>query len=297
MCVIFAMLFTITACTSSEARSVIKKINQIGTITESSGELLKQIQSEYEALSEEDKTAVQDKNYDEYVVALKEYSSLMYSSIKKEIEVTESLEKNYFIQYYNTKELSQAKTNANQAITDSNAEVYFEVYFALKEQNSDLLSFIESEVKKLYNIQTNVSAEYPFAVNIDLSAIEWDAEPVKKQNSKHPTWIICSEPDTTDEPPHAIIFTGDVCTGDCVFEIISIDEKEITVENINGEFEKAIVNTQINFTEVGYGSVNDLNERPAYILKNKDGDIILALQNYEGKSYYVLYNISETHFE
>lgn len=295
--VVFVLLITVTSCTSREAKSVIKKIDSIVTITESSGELLKEIQLEYNALTEEDKAVVQNENYAEFEAAVKAYNSLMYSSIKREIELTQSLEKNYFANYYNTQELFKAKDDAAKAIEDSNVDTYYDVYFALQQQNADLSAFIESEVKKLYNVQTNISDEFLFAVDLDLSAIEWDAEPIKKQNSKHPTWIICSEPDTTDTPPHAIIFSGDICTGDCIFDIVNIEDKEITVEDKDGNLKKAIVNTQVNFTEVGYGTASNLNERPAYLLKNKDGNILLALKNYEGKDYYVLYYISETHFE
>ena len=47
ICMIFIMLVTLTACTSKEAKSVIKKIDSIGEVTENSGELLTKIQSEY----------------------------------------------------------------------------------------------------------------------------------------------------------------------------------------------------------------------------------------------------------
>ena len=68
--VVFVLLVTVTSCTSREAKSVIRKIDSIVTITENSGELLKEIQTEYNALSEEDKAVVQNENYAEYEAAV-----------------------------------------------------------------------------------------------------------------------------------------------------------------------------------------------------------------------------------
>ena len=295
ICMIFIMLVTLTACTSKEAKSVIKKIDSIGEVTENSGELLTKIQSEYTALTDEQKAEVD--NYDQYTEAKKDFDILIYSSIKREVEKAQTLENRYFSKYYDLNDFNKAKAAAKEALEKSNVDTYSDVFFDLKNQNDGLASYIDSEIKKLYNVQTDENGKYPFAVNIDLTAIEWDAEPIRKQNSKHPTWIICSEPDTTDEKPKAIIFTGDECTGECAFENINVAEKEILIENDKGDIERAIVNTQINFKEVGYGAISDLNERPAYLLKNKNGETILALQNYEGKDYFVLYNLCETSFE
>ena len=57
----------------------------------------------------------------------------------------------------------------------------------------------------------------------------------------------------------------------------------------------ALVNTEVKFTAaINQAANNDLskelNERPAYFFaRAKDNAIVLALQNYDGEDYYVLY--------
>lgn len=297
ICMVFLMLITLTACTSKEAKSVIKKIDSIGEITENSGEILKQIQSEYSKLTEEQKAEVD--NYDQYIEAKKDFDILIFSSIKREVEKAQLLEKRYFSKYYDLNNLHKAKTEAEQALENSNVDIYSDVFFELKKHNEDLSSYIDAEIKKLYNVQTqdNGNNEYPFAVNIDLNSIEWDAEPLRKQNSKHPTWIIGKEPETTDKPAYVCLFI-DGSSGEYSTKIEQIAEKEITVEDENGEMQKAVVNTQITFSHMeGGDDYISLNERPAYLFKDKSENVVLALKNYDNKDYYVLYTWAETTFE
>lgn len=74
-----------------------------------------------------------------------------------------------------------------------------------------------------------------------------------------------------------------------------IDTKKISVQDDNRELKDALVNTEVLFTiQEGY-TVDEssvLNERPAYLLKMKSGEIYLALQDYDGSEFYVLYNMN-----
>ena len=218
-----------------------------------------------------------------------------YASIKKEIELTEKLESDYFAQYYDMKRISKAKENAEQAIEDSNEEVYNDVLAELQTQNETMMEYIQAERDKLYNVQTNkdVGSKYPFAFNIEELPIGWFAEPLTKPTSSHPSRIDILDSGYSDIAPYACIWI-DSSSREYDYNIRNIDTKEICVENENGEIEKALVNTEIQFKQRDRNPVNkdkyrELKERPAYFMENKNGDTILALQNYDGKDFYVLY--------
>lgn len=280
-----------SACASKEAQNIMEQIDEIGEISVDSGDKLNKIKNEYEALSDEDRADI--KNYDKYEEALKKYNSLIYKEIKKELEVATEAEKDYFAQYYDLKKFSNVKSDAQNAIDNSDSEKYLEVYKALKEANIDISSFIEEESKKIYNAPTseNPNEEFPFAVNSENIVPPIQAEPLIKQNSKHPTWIIFSEPNTTDEKPFANLFI-DGYSNQYDYNIQNIVTTEIKVQDENKEIQAALVNSQINFkSQEGYpvDANTGLNERPAYLLADKNGNILLALKSYDGEEYYILY--------
>lgn len=104
-------------------------------------------------------------------------------------------------------------------------------------------------------------------------------------------WVITSEADTLDEPPYANLFIDD-SSNDYDYSINQIDTKEITVQDKNRELQKALVNTEVTFkkqADYDDDEYTALNERPAYLLKMKSGEVYLALQNYDGEDYYILY--------
>ena len=283
------------ACASKEAKSVMGQIDEIEEVSVESGDKLNRIKKEYEALSDEDRADI--KNYDKYEEALKRYNSVVYKEIKKELEVATEAEKNYFVQYYDLKKFSNVKSDAQNAIDNSDSEKYSEVYKALKEANLDISSFIEEESKKIYNATTseNPDEEFPFAVNSEKIVPPIQGEPLVKQNSKHPTWIIFSEPTTTDEKPFADLFI-DGYSNQYDYNVQNIATTEIKVQDENKELQTALVNSQINFkSQEGYpvDENTKLNERPAYILIDKNENILLALKSYDGEEYYILYPLYE----
>ena len=53
-----------------------------------------------------------------------------------------------------------------------------------------------------------------------------------------------------------------------------------------------MVNTEITFKkndDYGTDKNTALNERPAYLLKTKNGQVYLALKSYDGDDFYLLY--------
>ena len=76
------------------------------------------------------------------------------------------------------------------------------------------------------------------------------------------------------------------------YTIKQIPTKEIAVQDENRELQKVLVNTQITFKvleKFSWENKVSLNERPAYFFKDKKDQIYLALKDYEGGEYYILY--------
>lgn len=285
----------LSACASKEAKSVIGKIDKIGEISIESGDKLREIKKEYETLSDEDKADI--KNYAQYKEALKKYNSIIYKEIKKELEKSTESENNYFAQYYDTKNFLNAKLNAQKVIDNSDSEKYSEAYKSLKKENIDISSFIEEESKKIYNIPTSESPDgnFPFSINTEKIVPPIQGKPLIKQNSKHPTWILFIEPDTTDEKPYVNLFIND-SSSNYDYKIQDIETTEIKVQDENKDIQTALVNSQINFKVQENYSVNEdtkLNERPAYLFLDKDERIMLALKSYDKEDYYILYVLYE----
>ena len=186
-----------------------------------------------------------------------------------------------------------AKSNAQKTIDDSDSEKYQEVYKSLKKENANISSFIEDESKKIYNILANENPDgkFPFAINAENIIPPIQGEPLVKQNSKHPTWVVFVEPDTTDEKPYVNLFIND-SSSKYDYNIQNIKTTEIKVQDENKDIQPALVNSQINFKVQENYSVDadtKLNERPAYLLIDKNEHIVLALKNYDKKDYYILY--------
>ncbi len=220
-------------------------------------------------------------------------STETYASIKRELEKTEQLEANYFAKYYDLTPVNEAKKAAEIAISNSSEDEYESVFKTLSSENSSLDKFIETEEDKIYNIQTEdmPQNEYPFQVHESDLPEEWSFQPIVMQSSKFPSWVITSQPDTTDGKPSANLFIND-SSSNYDFSINTISTKEIKVQDENEEIKTALVNTEVIFKQQeNYGRDKDtaLNERPAYLVKNKNGTIVLLLQSYEGEDYYVPY--------
>ena len=233
------------------------------------------------------------KMYDKINEEIKNYNEL-YKNIQSEIELCDNLRNNYFAKNYDTSKLTISRDNAENILNESNYLEYEKIHSDLSGQNKVLEQFIAEEETKIYNQPTEfgIGTEYPFALNKDNLVAPWGFHPLIKQNSKHPTWVLCNEPDVTDRPPTVNLFIND-SSADYFYDIHDIPIKEITVENESGEMQIALVNTEIAFSQdeqFGYDEYRVLNERPGYFFVNKNGEIELALKNYDNEEYYVLYS-------
>ena len=239
---------------------------------------IKEISNEAKKLAT--KTSGEISKYNEY-----------YKLLKKEIEESDKLQSSYYAKDYDLTKISETKSKANDSINNSDFTKYEELYGVLSEQDKALSQHIDEEMSKTYNVPTNLSEQYPFGIDESSLSKEWSYHPLVKQKKNFPTWVITSEADTLDEPPYANLFIDD-SSNDYDYSINQIDTKEITVQDKNRELQKALVNTEVTFkkqADYDDDEYTALNERPAYLLKMKSGAVYLALQNYDGEDYYILY--------
>lgn len=217
-----------------------------------------------------------------------------YKLLKEEIEEADKLLADYFSEGYDVSKLTETKNNAKIAIEKSDFVNYKEIYSSLSSQDNALNQHIEDEMSKIYNTSTGLSDQYPFGVDVSEMPAEWSYKPLIKQKSNFPTWVITSEADTLDGQPYANLFINS-SSSEYYYAVNQIDTKKISVQDDNRELKDALVNTEVLFTiQEGYAvdESSVLNERPAYLLKMKSGEIYLALQDYDGSEFYVLYNMN-----
>ncbi|NDO18289.1 hypothetical protein FMM68_01210 [Lachnospiraceae bacterium MD329] len=161
---------------------------------------------------------------------------------------------------------------------------------SLRDEIDDLLK--ESESIQTFKSKTDIESneEFPFSVKESDLPKTWSFKPLVKQRINYPTWVITQESDVLDEPPYANLFI-DGSSAEYYFTVNQVETKEIMVQDENRELQTAFVNTEVIFkAKDGYrGEEIPLNERPAYLLKDKKGQIYLALKNYDGEDWYVLY--------
>lgn len=215
-----------------------------------------------------------------------------YKLLKEEIETSDKLLRNYFSREYDLSKINETKTNASNAIDSSDFTNYEEIYSSLASQDKALNQYIEDEMNKIYNVPTELSEQYPFGVDAAEMSTDWSYEPLVKQNKNFPTWVITSEADTLDGEPYANLFI-EGSSAEYYYNIDQIDTKKITVQDENRELKDALVNTEVTFKKQEDYSTDEytaLNERPAYLLKMKSGEIYLALQDYDGNEFYILYS-------
>ena len=239
---------------------------------------IKEISNEAKKLAT--KTSGEISKYNEY-----------YKLLKKEIEESDKLQSSYYAKDYDLTKISETKSKANDSINNSDFTKYEELYGVLSEQDKALSQHIDEEMSKIYNVPTNLSEQYPFGIDESSLSKEWSYHPLVKQKKNFPTWVITSEADTLDEPPYANLFIDD-SSNDYDYSINQIDTKEITVQDKNRELQKALVNTEVTFkkqADYDDDEYTALNERLAYLLKMKSGAVYLALQDYDGEDYYILY--------
>lgn len=81
---VLVLLFSLTGCTSKEAKKVIEDIDALGEITLDSYSTLQNVNEEYDSLSEKDKESV--KNKDVLEAANEKYAILTYEDLDHRIE-------------------------------------------------------------------------------------------------------------------------------------------------------------------------------------------------------------------
>lgn len=284
-----ALCGTLAGCTPSEVSDTVAAIDAIGEVTIESQAAIESANEKYEALSDEYKEQVD--NYATLEEANKRFDDVAYKLITELIENADELSSSYFAQRYDMKAFQAARDAAQSALDNSDRASYGSVYSSFLEEVNDLKAFVDTETEKSYSAQTSIG-DYPFMVDESQLPEEWSLHPIVMQTSSHPNWIM-SEQQATDLTEWVIPFIGG-SGREYTFTITQIPTTEITVEDDNGELRTAYVNTELQLEQYRKEEVNrdpnkELNERPGYFFSDKSGNLVLALQNYDGEDYYVLY--------
>lgn len=285
-CVMLAV--SLVGCAGSAVNEASRAINAIGEVSLQSGEAIESAQAKYDALTDEEKTKVD--NYDKLQSAEKEFTQQLYSATKKEIETADKLAGNYYTQYYDAKGFDAARENAEAVLNSSDEERYSEAYSELKAENESLQSYIDGETAKSYSVTTDLDDEYPFMIDEEHLPSQWSFSPIVMQTSSHPTNVV-SMKKATDLPTYIHLYING-SSRDYTYALSQVPTKEINVQDKNGEIKTALVNTEVSFTAVIRQAADremELNERPGYFFVDKNGYIVLALPNYDGEDRYALY--------
>ena len=236
---------------------------------------------------------------DEIKKEIKQYNEY-FKTITDELALADKLSKDYFLEDYDITKFLSVQENAKKVLENSDFHQYADICKDLQGQNDLAENYINEFKEKCYSKQTasEGNAEFPFAVNTDEFTYPWSFEPMVKQNSKHPTWVLIQEANVTDKPPYANLFI-DGSSSQYNFTVTQIPIKEISVQNKDGNLMQVLVNTEIIFNEQdGYSDENAaLNERPCYIFYDKENKLNLALQDYDGGDFYKLYVSNSENFK
>ena len=284
------LVASLVGCAGSAVNEASRAINAIGEVSLQSGEAIESAQAKYDALTDEEKTKVE--NYDKLQSAEKEFTQQLYSATKKEIETADKLAGNYYTQYYDAKGFDAARESAEAVLNSSDEERYSEAYSNLKAENESLQSYIDGETAKSYSITTDLDDEYPFMIDEEHLPSQWLFSPIVMQTSSHPTNVV-SMKKATDLPTYIYLYING-SSRDYTYALSQVPTKEINVQDKDGEIKTALVNTEVSFTAAFDQAVNrdpgkELNERPGYFFVDKNSYIVLALPNYDGEDHYVLY--------
>ncbi|WP_165170574.1 hypothetical protein [Adlercreutzia sp. ZJ242] len=286
------LVFSLSGCTPAGVAEAQNAINAIGKVSLESEQAIEDANEKYNALSDEDKAKVN--NYATLESANKELFEILYAEIKSELEETESLESNYFAQYYDTSGIKAAKEAAESALEASDETKYGESLDALQRENDSLSSYIEEEQSNSYSAATN-SGEYPFAVDADEFPQNGALKPTVKRSANYPFQVNLFEPKTTDGLPGIGFCMSDDNGGYSYnYEIAQEEIKEINVEDENGDVKGAFVNTRVVLHDlIGESDDTEASIREScYLLKSRAGAVYMVLPDLEGGDYYVLYRRS-----
>lgn len=215
-----------------------------------------------------------------------------YTLLKEAVETSNNLKKNYFAKNYDTSKMDTTREKSEKAMSDSDYTQYEELYNTLSEQNNILNSNIEEALSEIYSKVTDTeNFDFPFAVKESEIPAQLSFKPLVKQTDSYPTWVMSRDSEILNEPPVACLFIGG-SSAEYNYTIKQIPTKEISVQDENRELQKTLVNTEITFKvleKFNWENKVSLNERPAYLFKDKKDQIYLALKDYEGGDYYILY--------
>ena len=197
------LVVSLVGCAGSAVKEVSSAINAIGEVSLQSGEAIESAQAKYDALTDEEKTKVE--NYGKLQSAEKEFTQQLYSATKKEIETADKLAGNYYTQYYDAKGFDAARESAEAVLNSSDEERYSEAYSNLKAENESLQSYIDGETAKSYSVTTDLDDEYPFMVDEEHLPSQWLFSPIVMQTSSHPANVV-SMKKATDLPTYIHLY-------------------------------------------------------------------------------------------
>lgn len=286
----FVSVLALSGCVDPAVRDTMKAIDAIGEVTLESMDSIDAANEQYDALDAEQREQVE--NYSALKSANEDLSKLLYAEIDECLDAFDSEKNGYFAGRYDLADLNAAAEKARGALESSDEEEYPDVYELMKSELSEFDKFVKDERKKSYSLDMGEDSAFPFAVPSLFLPSEWSFEPIMMQTSSHPNWVLC-EKEAVDLPPYVNFFING-SSRNYTYEVASIPTKEIAVQNENGEMVSALVNTEVHFTAAFEQWANndpnkELNERPGYFFIDKDFNCCLALQNYDGEEYYVIY--------
>lgn len=287
--VCFILVFGLVGCAPKAVKKTQKSIEKIGEVTVKSIEQIQTANRLYDALTEEEKTQVE--NYNVLEKANKRLAEILYAEIKIQIEDSAKLESGFFAQYYDVNALVKARTNAQNAVDNSNVDEYVGVYQTLKKEVEAFNNYIKTEQEKSLSKITG-NGDFPFAVKE--FEVECCGSSYIKQSSDYPVQPSFFDSDTTDERP---IFLFEMKDDVCVYsyELRNTETKWIQVQDENGEFKKAFVNTELVLYDapdswMPNNELYPLGEGDCYLFVNKDKGITLAIKDLVDGKGYILYS-------
>ena len=281
--------FALAGCSDGGVGEAEKAINDIGNVTLDSQSAIENAKEKYNALTDDGRQKVD--NADVLQDAEKRFADLQYSEIKSMLEEADSLMSTYFAQHYDTNGLKAAVDVAEDAIENSQSEKYADALAELESEIAGLNSFIEKEAAESYSA-ANGPADTPFAIDESKLPTQWLFQPVQKQTGLNPQSVIST--DDYDADPNAVIPFIQGSGRPYSYAISTVPTKMIKVQVPGGDLYDAYVNTEVNFEQLQKEPANrdknkDLVERPGYFFMTQKGALALALQDFNGEDYYVVY--------
>lgn len=283
--------FAVTGC-GNAVNNVMSEIDDLGEITLDSLSALEAVNSDYEALDDEQRDQVT--NYSVLEDANSRMNEILYAEIKKKIEKLESLESSYFAQYYDMNSIDSVKKEATDALESSSTADYPEIYNSLESEISSFNEYVEAETAQSYSVQTN-DGDYPFAVDESEIQYHYGMVSFEKRSSDYPSSPCFFDADTTDEPA---IFSFDCKKKSCEYacKFSTVETRGIDVQDEDGELKKAFVNTEVILSKppASWGSGNrglySLGKESCYLFQSDEYGLMLAVKDLVKKDGYILYH-------